>query len=89
MPGRRRDSRFALSVPWEATLRVPGDVIVDRYDEDEVWVVSSSPAHRDELLTLELTGSGPPVTTKVRVVDSVPVLRDGIVRHRLQLAIVR
>jgi hypothetical protein len=78
-----------LSVPWEATLRVPGDVIVDRYDEDEVWVVSSSPAHRDELLTLELTGSGPPVTTKVRVVDSVPVLRDGTVRHRLQLAIVR
>jgi hypothetical protein len=38
---------------------------------------------------LELTGSGAPVTTNVRVIDSVPVLRDGVVRHRLQLAIVR
>jgi hypothetical protein len=53
-----------------------------------VWVVSKSPAHVDELLTLDLTGSGPAVTINVRVVDSVPVLYDGVVRHGLRLAIV-
>jgi hypothetical protein len=88
MPGRRRDQRFTLSVPWEGALRVPADVVIERYGEKEVWVVSSAPAHRDELLTLDATGWGPPVTMNVRVTNSVPVLVDGVVRHRLQLAIV-
>ena len=88
MPGRRRDQRFILSVPWDGALRVPNDVAIERYDKDEVWVVSSSPARRDELLTLDATGSGPPVTLSVRVTDSLPVLIDGVVRHRLRLTIV-
>ncbi len=88
MRGTRRDPRFTLSVPWEGSLRVPGDVIVERYTSDEVWVVSANPAHVDEVLTLDLTGSGPAVTITVRVVDSVPVLHDGVVRHGLRLAIV-
>ena len=88
MPGRRRDQRFTLSVPWEGALRVPTDVVIEQYDEKEVWVVSAAPAHRDELLTLDATGSGPLKTVKVRVANSVPVVIDGIVRHRLQLAIV-
>lgn len=89
MPGRRRDTRFVLAAPWEGSLRVPGDVTVERWNEDQVWVVSSSPAYRDELLTLELIGAGPPVAARVRVIDSAPVLRDGVVRHQLQLTIVR
>jgi hypothetical protein len=88
MPGRRRDQRFTLSVPWEGALRVPSDVTIERYGADEVWVVSTTPAHRDEMLTLDAIGSGPSVTVNVRVTDSVPVLIDGVVRHRLRLAIV-
>ena len=88
MRGSRRDPRFALSVPWEGSLRIPGDVVVERCSGREVWVVSTSPAHRGELLTLDLAGSGPPMTMSVRVVDSVPVPIDGGVRHRLRLAIV-
>jgi len=88
MPGRRRDQRFTLSVPWEGALRVPADVVIERYGEKEVWVVSTAPAHRNELLTLDATGWGPPVTMNVRVTNSVPVLIDGVVRHRLQLEIV-
>jgi len=88
MRGRRRDQRFTLSVPWEGALRVPTDVTIERYGENEVWVVSSTPAHRNELLTLDAIGSGPSVTLNVRVADSVPVLIDGVVRHRLRLAIV-
>jgi len=67
---------------------VPTDVTIERYGENEVWVVSSTPAHRNELLTLDAIGSGPSVTLNVRVADSVPVLIDGVVRHRLRLAIV-
>lgn len=88
MPGRRRDQRFTLSLPWEGVLRVPSEVVIEQYDGDEVWVVSTAPAHRDELLTLDATGSEPPVTMNVRVTNSVPVLIDGVVRHRLRLAIV-
>lgn len=88
MRGTRRDPRFTLSVPWEGSLRVPGDVIVERYSREEVWVVSANPAHVDEQLTLDLAGSGPAMMINVRVVDSVPVLHDGVVRHGLRLAVV-
>jgi len=84
----RRDPRFALSVPWEGSLRVPGDVTVERYTADEVWVVSTSPARVDEVLTLDLAGSGPVVTINVRVVDVTPVLVDGAVRHELRLLVI-
>lgn len=88
MPGRRRDQRFTLSVPWEGSLRVPADVVIEQYGEKEVSVMSTAPAHRDEMLTLDETGSESPVTMNVRVTSSVPVLVDGVVRHRLRLAIV-
>lgn len=88
MAGRRRDQRFMLSVPWDGVLRLPTDVVVERSTEDEVWVVSPTPAHRDEMLTLDTMGSGLPATMSVRVAESVPVLIDGVVRHRLRLAIV-
>ena len=88
MRGKRRDQRFTLSLPWEGALRVPAEVVIEQYDEREVWVVSAAPAHRDELLTLDAPGSEPPVTVNVRVTNSVPVLIDGVVRHRLRLAIV-
>jgi len=87
MPGRRSAQRFTLSVPWEGTLRVPGDVTIERYGEEHVWVLSSTPASRNEVLTLDVPGSTLPVTVSVRVADSVPVLIDGVLRHRLQLEI--
>lgn len=84
----RRDTRYLLSRPWEGTLRIPGDVVVERHDEvlNELWVVSTSPAHRDEHLRLDLAGQQG--TISVRVIESSPVLFDGVVRHRLRLAII-
>lgn len=84
----RRHPRYLLSRPWEGLLRILGDVVVERQDEErrEVWVVSTLPAHCEELLTLDLLGQQ---TVTVRVVESRPVvLVDGSVRHRLRLAIV-
>jgi hypothetical protein len=63
-------------------------VVVERYDEaqDELWVVSTSPAHRDERLRLDL--ESPRRSLAVRVIESSPALLDGVMRHRLRLAIV-
>ncbi len=89
MAGRRRVQRFILTVTWEGALRVPTDVTVERRTDNEVWVVSPTPAHRNDVLTLDTTGSEPSEAMSVRVADSVPVVVDGVVRHRLRLAIVR
>jgi hypothetical protein len=88
MRGKRRDPRYTLSVPWSASLRVPGDVTVQRVSGDDVWVLSVSPARVDEVLTLDLSGVGPEVRLRVRVVESKPVLVDGTIRHGLRLQIV-
>jgi hypothetical protein len=85
----RRDQRYVLSSPWEGTLRVPGEVVIERHDEtqNELWVLSGAPAHREELLTLDF--SQPGTSFNVRVIECWPVLVDGLVRHRLRLAVVR
>ena len=81
----RRDQRYLLSSPWEGTLRIPGDVVIERHDEEqnELSVISSAPARREEMLTLDVSGQ----RWNVRVVDSKPMLVDGVVRHRLRLAV--
>ena len=89
----RRDPRYLVPQPWDGHLRIPGDVVVEQHDEEqkEFWVVSPEPVKREETLTLDLA---PPhlaprgQTLTVRVVESQPVMLDGIVRHRLRLAIV-
>lgn len=86
----RRDNRYLLSRPWEGTLRLRGDVLIERHDEaqNEVWVLSTAPAHREERLRLDVPGeSGKGGSLTVRVVESSPVLTDGVVRHRLKLAV--
>ena len=81
----RRDQRYLLSTPWEGTLRIPGDVVIERHDEaqNELSVISGVPARREEMLTLDISGQ----RWNVRVVDSKPMLVDGVVRHRLRLAV--
>jgi hypothetical protein len=85
----RRDTRYLLSRPWEGTLRVPGDVIIERHDgaQRELWVTSPLSVRRDEVLTLHLAQSERSLV--VRVVESRPVMIDGAVRHRLRLEIVQ
>lgn len=87
MRGRRRDQRFVLSVPWEGTLRLPVDVVIESVTDCEVSVLSTIPAHRNEVFTLDALESSPGDAWQVRVEESVPVLVDGTVRHRLRLAI--
>jgi hypothetical protein len=81
----RRDQRYLLSSPWEGTLRIHGDVVIERHDEEQnqLSVISDVPARREEMLTLDVAGQ----SWNVRVVDSKPILVDGVVRHRLRLAV--
>jgi hypothetical protein len=84
----RRDPRFLVPRPWEGLLRIPGDVVIEQHDTEqkELWVVSTEPVRREERMTLDLTAPAQSLT--VRVVESQPVMKDGVVRHRLRLAIV-
>jgi hypothetical protein len=81
----RRDQRYLLSSPWEGTLRIRGDVVIERHHEEqnELSVISAVPARREEMLTLDVSGQ----RWHVRVVDSRPMLVDGVVRHRLRLSV--
>ena len=83
----RRDPRFLVPRPWEGMLRIPRDVVVEQHDAErkELWIVGSEPARRDERFTLELTPPGQSLA--VRVIESMPVMMGGSVRHRLRLAI--
>jgi hypothetical protein len=62
--------------------------VIERHDEtqNEMWVLSTAPAHREERLRLDV-GAGRNGPLSVRVVESSPVLMDGVVRHRLRLAV--
>ena len=84
----RRDPRYLVPRPWEGMLRIPGDVVVEQHDTElkELWVVSSEPMRREERMTLDL--ATPAQSLTVRVVESKPVMKDGVIRHRLRLAIV-
>ena len=86
MPGSRRDQRFTLRVPWEGALRVPTDVTIERYSENEVWVVAQR-LHPQRVFDAQCFWVRPPVTMNVRVAESIPVIIDGVVRHRLRLAV--
>ena len=84
----RRDPRFLVPRPWEGMLRIPGDVVVEQHDAEqkELWVVSSEPMRREEAPDARSDAAGPePDGARGREQAG---MKDGIVRHRLRLAIV-
>lgn len=88
MTDRRRHGRFVLHDGWDGGFQFLEEVLVESIGDQEFSVISVTPGRQDELLTLDLTASGPPLTTEARVVESRPVLIGGVVRHRLRLAAV-
>lgn len=85
MPGRRREERFTLCEPLDATLRLIIPAIVDRYSDGELWVISDAPAARDDVFTFQRIGAGPPLAVQVRVADSDLTMVAGELRQRLRL----
>ena len=88
MSGRRGNPRFAVTNPWEGTMRVLRDVVVDRTAALELVAVSHLPGMVGEELSLVLLGAGTDLGLRVKVLESRPVIVDGAVRYRLTLALV-
>lgn len=87
MSGRRSHARFAVTPAAEGVVRVPRDIHVQTNGGSDLVVVSPSPGVLGEHLTLELFEAGPSSIVRVQVVESRPVVVDGVVRHRLRLRI--
>ena len=86
--GRRSQPRFTVVNPWEGTMRVLRDVVVDRNGESELFALSAAPGVVGEEMSLELITGANRRSLRVRVVESRPVIVAGAVQHRLQLEMV-
>ncbi len=87
MSGRRSHSRFSVANPWSGAVTLQSDVVVNRTQAHELFIISNSAGVRDEELSLDVYGAGEKVSLKVRVLDSRPVIVDGAVRHRVRLSV--
>ena len=85
MSGRRSHPRFAVACPWEGSLKVLKDGVVQRAQREELLAISHAAGVLGEEMTLDLIGSGQTLALKVQVVESRPVIIDGSVRHRIRL----
>ena len=85
MSGRRSYPRFNIMPSPEGVLSVVRDVTVQRADRDEFLVIGRAAGVVGEVLTIELADGTERSGARVQVVDSVPVIVDGSVRHRLRL----
>ena len=87
MAGRRSHPRFAVSTPWDGSMRVLKDVVIHRTDTEELLAVSRTAGITGEEMTLDVMGAGESLGLRVRVVESRPVIVDGSVCHRVRLAL--
>ena len=84
--GRRSHPRFSASNS-DGVLSVLREVSVREVSGGGFVVVDREPRNIDELLTLERFVNGGPVSTRVRVVASRPIVRNGKVFHELRLTL--
>jgi hypothetical protein len=54
---------------------------------DELLAISQVPAAAGEELSLDLIAAGANLPLKVRVVESRPVIVNGVLRHRIRLTV--
>jgi hypothetical protein len=84
MLGRRRHTRFSF-VRSEGTLTILRDIVVHTTDAGEFSVVDGEPCTPGELLTIETILNREVATIRVRVVESRPIIKGGVVLHQLLL----
>lgn len=83
MLGRRSYTRVTIAQGAEGVLCLSRDVAVTERTEGE-WVATSREAGRlGETVLVSMLDEG--VTLQAQVVDSKPIVTDGVVRHRLWL----
>ena len=85
MSGRRSYPRFNISPSSEGVLRVVRDVAVQHAEGDEFVVIDRDAGIVGDVVTLESVDGETALNGRSQVVESVPVIIDGSVRHRLRL----
>jgi hypothetical protein len=88
MSGRRSHPRFTVATPWDGTVRVLRDVVIQRSGPHEFLAVSQAPGLVGEEMSLDVMGGGASVGLRVRVIESAPMIFNGAVRHRIRLALI-
>jgi hypothetical protein len=87
---RRRDRRFKLAEPADASLTVFPDIVVQEARDGEWIAISREPATIGETLVLDIVlhaDDDGEVRERfdVCVIDSQPLVVEGDLRHRLRL----
>ena len=85
MSGRRSHVRYTVLQSPEGFLRVMRDVIVERAVNREVVVISRDAGVLGEVVIVQTGLEDGAVGLEACVVDSQPVVVDGVLRHRVRL----
>ena len=85
MAGRRSYQRFNINPSSEGLLRLLCDVTVQRAGDDEFEVIGREPGVIGETMTIAVADANSSVDAPVIVIESVPLVIDGAVRHRIVL----
>ena len=87
--GRRRHERFSPAQPWNGSVAVMRDVIVqvDHDHENRLVAFGGAAGVVGEVMRLDLSGGGDALALDVEVLGSRPVMFGGSVRHRVQLGV--
>jgi len=88
MAGRRRNGRLVPSDSCEGSFRALRNVRIQQASGNEVTVLTHTPGIVDEVLTLDVIGQQPVIRLHVRVVESKPVMQNGVLRYEWRLAMV-
>ena len=84
MSGRRSYPRFDITPSSEGVLRILRDVVVQRAHDEDLLVIGREAGGVGDVMTLEIAEPGAS-GAEVQVVESLPVIVDGTVRHSLRL----
>ncbi len=87
MTNRRRYQRFVVSDPWEGTLRVGQDVVVEEWDGGVLTVVAPGIDGRFFSMQMEWHDAGALHSVRARLTDVEPLVRGGAVSCRMRLAL--
>jgi hypothetical protein len=86
--GRRRSERFAPGEPWDGSVSVMRDVIVQLESDGRLVAFAEAAGVVGEVMRLDLSGGGDALALDVEVLDSRPVIVECGVRHRVRLEVV-
>ena len=85
MGDRRRHQRFVMADACEGTFQLLEDVSIEEVTDDELRLLSVTPATPGEIVSVEIPGekNNGNAVFKGHVAESRPVMTDGTLRHRV------